>query len=135
MIAGVTESRSASAFLHCLATIKAPDARAKAATYLHNCLQRYGPPAIPCGGVVCIPCLHPTLPSHPCRHGQRLVSSPLFEKILRAAVLLLEEGSLEARSAGKRILQDLHALAGREKFRKSLFRLEVRIDKVLGIIV
>ena len=76
----------------------------------------------------------PTLPRRPCRHGQRLVSGPLFEKILRAAVLLLEEGSLEARSAGKLILQDLHALAGRDKFRKSLFRLEIKTDKVLGIV-
>ena len=69
------------------------------------------------------------------RHGHRLVSNgPLIQRLLRAAVGFLEEGSLEARTSGKRILWEARRLMdvslGPDEFRRALGRLEVKTDKV-----
>lgn len=47
-----------------------------------------------------------------CRHGHRLVASgPLLGRLLRAAVGFLDEGGLEARTSGKRILWEVRGLS------------------------
>ena len=59
---------------------------------------------------------------------------PLLPRLLRAAVALLDEGGLEARTAGKRMLWALRRLldgggAG-DDFKRALGRLDCKTDKV-----
>lgn len=65
-------------------------------------------------------------------------SAALLSRLLRAAVGLLEEGGLEARTAGKRMLWELRRLldnnsssgSGGDDFRRALARLDCKQDKV-----
>ena len=66
----------------------------------------------------------------------------LVPRLLRAAVALLDEGGLEARTAGKRMLWALRGLldgptgggggGGGEEFKRALARLDCKTDKVGG---
>lgn len=62
----------------------------------------------------------------------------LVPRLLRAAVALLDEGGLEARTAGKRMLWALRGLldgptgGGGDEFKRALARLDCKTDKVGG---
>lgn len=98
------DAHVAAVLLGCLAA-KSPDMRAKAAMHLDSCVQQ---------------------------HGARLAA--LLPRLLRAAVSLLDEGGLEARTAGKRMLWLLRRLldggGGGDDFKRALARLDCKTDKV-----
>lgn len=61
-------------------------------------------------------------------------AATLVPRLLRAAVALLDEGGLEARTAGKRMLWMLRAqldssAAGGDDFKRSLAKLDCKTDK------
>ncbi|KAL4449554.1 hypothetical protein ABPG77_007198 [Micractinium sp. CCAP 211/92] len=112
------EARCAAALLSSLSS-KSPDIRARAAMHLASCLQQHG------GRLV----------------GAAGAGSALTPRLLRAAVALLEEGALEARTAGKRMLFELRGLldaaaaAGLgDDFKRCLDRLECKADKVWEVL-
>lgn len=114
LVAHAGEARCAAALLGSLSS-KSPDVRARAAMHLASCLQQHGGRLVGAGGA----------------------GGALTPRLLRAAVALLEEGALEARTAGKRMLFELCGLldaaaaAGLgDDFKRCLDRLECKADKV-----
>lgn len=122
LVAHAGEARCAAALLSCLAS-KSPDVRAKAAMHLDACLQQHGSRLV---GSVSISA-----------GGGSAGGVPLALRLLRAAVALLDEGGLEARTAGKRMLFELQgrldaaaASGACDDFKRCLARLECKTDKV-----
>ena len=108
--------RPAISLLNCLSS-KSPDVRAKAAMHLDACLQLHGPRLV--GGL----------------GGTGGGGGSLLPRLLHAAVALLEEGGLEGRTAGKRMLWELRRLMDGEGFRgeefkRAVARLNCKSDKV-----
>lgn len=70
--------------------------------------------------------------------GGGAAAGALAPRLLRTAVGLLDEGRLEARTAGKRMLWELRRLldggtGGGDDFRRALARLDCKTDKVLCV--
>ena len=107
LVGAATGARVAAALLGSLANTKSPDVKAKAATHLATCVKQQGRQLAAGGGSV------------------------LVGRLLRAAVGLLDEGSLEARSAAKQILREVRqVLDGPGEFQSALARLDCKTDKV-----
>ncbi|PRW60199.1 FAM179B isoform X2 [Chlorella sorokiniana] len=117
LVAHGGEARVAAALLAALSS-KSPDVRAKAAMHLDACVQQHGTRLL--SGAVAVP------------------GGALLPRLLRAAVSLLDEGGLEARTAGKRLLWALRRLldgggqAG-DEFKRALARLDCKTDKVWDV--
>lgn len=54
--------------------------------------------------------------------GDRSGNPALLDRVFRTVVGFLEEGSLEARTHGKRILMEIHRLVGRDDFGRLVCR-------------
>ncbi|KAL4421548.1 hypothetical protein ABPG75_010839 [Micractinium tetrahymenae] len=123
LVSHAGEARCAAALLNCLSS-KPPDVRAKAAMHLDSCLHQHGSRLV--GG-----------------SGAGAGCGVFTARSRRAAVALLDEGGLEARTAGKRLLFELRSLldaaaaaagGGCDDFKRCLARLECKTDKVWEVL-
>ena len=135
----------ATTLLGLLAGTRSPDVRAKAAMHLDAFLQQRGACMVSVGRrrPRCWSARGSTdgampIASPRCSQLSSTAGPALAPRLLRAAAGLMDEGRLEARTAGKRMLWQLRRLldggaAGVGNFRRTLARLDINADRVRDV--